>query len=697
MLEDIETLGPRIDARLRERQSEIFRQTDRLFGWLMVVQWPAAIAAAVWISPRTWIGATGYIHLHVWAAIILGAVIASAPAYFAFLRPGETVGRHVIAAGQMLMGALLIDLTGGRIETHFHVFGSLAFLAFYRDWRVLVTASAVVAVDHFIRGVWWPGTVFGVFVSSHWRWLEHAAWVVFEDVFLIRSCQRGVEELRTIVERQIQLEATNDRIEATVQERTLELEEVNARLEEEVSERRRVDEELRFSALHDALTGLPNRTHLLERLNQSIRRMQREEAYRIGLLFIDLDNFKIVNDSLGHDAGDELLVEAARRIGASLRDTDCVARSCGDLTARLGGDEFVVLLDGIRASEDAVRVCERLLQELGNPLHLRGTDIKLGASIGIALGQAVQEAADLIRDADTAMYRAKSAGKAGYAVFDATMHTHVRERLQFENDLRRAIEANQLSVVYQPIIDLNTARAVAFESLVRWQHPEKGLISPAAFVPIAEETGLIVPLGEWVLTESLHQLERWNRNLAPPDQLSMNVNVSRRQLLDPRFVSRLQTLLSGLTVTPDRVHLEITESSIVSAPEKTRDVLDRLVELGIELHLDDFGTGLSSLSCLRDFPLVALKIDRSFIQGSEVGRTYAAILHAIVNLSHNLGLRVVAEGVESEEQLAAVIALDCDFVQGYLFSRPVPADQAQRLIGVEFTRCAQKGLVAGTA
>lgn len=473
-------------------------------------------------------------------------------------------------------------------------------------------------------------------------------------------------------------------LEEHLHAQTTELEEVNARLEEEVSERLRVDEELRHSALHDALTGLPNRNLLLDRLDQGIKRTQRQGCHRVALLFIDLDNFKLVNDSLGHDAGDELLIEAARRIVTSLRDTDCAARIESELTARLGGDEFVVLLDGIRASEDAVRVCIRIQQELGKPLHIRGHEIKMGGSIGIALNQPGQSSADLIRDADTAMYRAKAAGKGGYAVFDATMHAHVRERLQLENDLRRAIEDRQLTLHYQPIVDMATARTVAFEALVRWQHPEKGLVSPADFIPIAEETGLIVPLGDWVLEESLRQLEAWNRDRSADAMLGMNVNVSRRQLMDSGFVTRLEALLDRVAVPRDKVRLEITESLIVLSPEHARPVLERLVRLGVELHLDDFGTGLSSLSCLKDFPLAGLKVDRTFIKGTDLGRPFAAILHAIVTLSHNLGLRVVAEGVENRAQLAAVLALECDFAQGFMFSKPVPAAQAEAFIDREF-------------
>jgi diguanylate cyclase (GGDEF)-like protein len=486
-------------------------------------------------------------------------------------------------------------------------------------------------------------------------------------------------------EADVALRKAHDQLEIRVGERTAELKEVNARLEEELVERGLVDEELRHSAFHDALTGLPNRALLHERLKHCIKRSRRRSDHQYALLFIDLDNFKLVNDSLGHDAGDELLVQAGRRIMSSLRDTDCVARGEGKLTARLGGDEFVVLLDSMRAPQDAVRVCERIQCELGRPFVIRGQEIKMSGSMGIALNdQRYQQAADLIRDADIAMYRAKAAGKARHVVFDETMHASVRARLDLENALRQAIEGGQLTLYYQPIVDLTTARVVAFEALARWNHPERGLISPAEFIPVAEETGLIIPLGEWALEESCRQLMAWNRTRDADAAVAMNVNVSRWQLLDPKFAPRLQELLDRLTVPPEKVHLEITESAIVSAPEKTRAALQCLQRLGVELHLDDFGTGLSSLSCLKDFPLAVLKIDRAFINGSQIGRSYAAIVHAIVSLAHNLELRVVAEGVENHDQLAAVLALECDFAQGFLFSAPVPAAQAETLIDREF-------------
>jgi predicted signal transduction protein with EAL and GGDEF domain len=358
-----------------------------------------------------------------------------------------------------------------------------------------------------------------------------------------------------------------------------------------------------------------------------------------------------------------------------------VVRAAEDTTARLGGDEFVILLEDISGPTDAVRVSERIQEDLAVPFVLGGHEVVITASIGIALGEAdCRDADELLRDADAAMYWAKKTGKARYAVFDQTMHAEAMDRLELENALRSALERQQFHIVYQPIIALESARIASFEALLRWKHPERGIVLPDDFIPFAEETGLIVPIGRWVLEQACRQLAAWNEQRPAEQAISIAVNVSRKQLLEPGFVDDVRRVLHETGIDGRHLNLEITESAIIEAPESIIESLKELRQMGVQVHMDDFGTVYSSLSCLHSFPLDVLKIDREFLKTAGARRDYAAVVQAIITLARNLNMKVTAEGVETDEQLALMLSLDCDYAQGYYFSRPVDPSKATELL-----------------
>jgi diguanylate cyclase (GGDEF)-like protein/PAS domain S-box-containing protein len=452
---------------------------------------------------------------------------------------------------------------------------------------------------------------------------------------------------------------------------------------ENVTERRLAEDRLRHESLHDALTDLPNRALFNDRVGRCIKRMKRNPDYKFAVVFLDLDRFKVVNDSLGHAAGDKLLVTVAERLQEALRGTDSVGRAGtdGDVTiARLGGDEFTLLLDDLKDPVDAVLVAERVQKELSRPVQFGGQEIFTTVSIGIAHGApSYGTAKDLLRDADAAMYRAKTLGKARHAVFDVTMHESAVARLRLESDLRRAVPRGELLLHYQPIVSLESRALVGFEALVRWNRDGK-LTPPDQFIPVAEDTGLIVPIGAWVLEEACGQLQAWRRANPGVPPLTMAVNLSRRQLTDPGIVDTVADILRRTGTDPASIKLEITESVIIEDTSATLDILKRIKGLGVGLHIDDFGTGYSSLSCVHRFPIDGIKVDRGFVMNMAERRDYTAVVHAIVNLAHNLNMKVVAEGVESPDQVAFLQALDCDYGQGYFFSRPLPAEDAERLL-----------------
>lgn len=477
----------------------------------------------------------------------------------------------------------------------------------------------------------------------------------------------------------VALRRANDTLEIRVAERTHALQSAKNQLEQEVTVRRTAEAKLAYEATHDALTTLPNRAELLRRLQQAIDHALTAPKYEYAVLFLDLDNFKMINDGLGHAVGDELLIQVAQRLVGSLRRTHEPDRP-NDVTARLGGDEFVVLLENIGSVEDALRVADRIHEKLAKPFALGGHPAVVTSSIGIVHGARYRSADDLLRDADIAMYHAKTSGKSRHAVFDEAMRSVVNERLQLESDLRHAIEQNQLELAYQPIVHLQSSTIAGYEALARWNHPTLGPISPARFIPIAEETGLIVPLGQWVFQEACLQLRSFHIARTGGEPLTISVNVSKRQLMLASFVQNVREVLESTGTDGRWVRFEITESIMMEDTERIIDVIRQVREFGIEFSIDDFGTGHSTLSCLHQFPVDVLKLDRSFITPDSTNRDYAAVVNAVVNLAHNLGMRVTAEGVETEDQLAQMIAMDCDYVQGYLFGRPASAADSIKLL-----------------
>ena len=443
----------------------------------------------------------------------------------------------------------------------------------------------------------------------------------------------------------------------------------------DITARKLMEDELRTAARTDRLTGLPNRALLLDRLQNSITRHQRSPDSRFAVLFMDLDRFKTINDSLGHDVGDQLLREITLRLQVAIRAVDSVSRQVPGATAsRLGGDEFVILLDSVPSTAEAQLVAERILVVLSAPYQLGTHQIVSTASIGIVTCDGGHErAADVLRDADIAMYEAKLAGRGRAVVFDDSMRERVRRKMELESGLRKAQNDGQFVLHYQPIISLETHLLKSVEALVRWQHPEHGLISPGEFIPVAEETGLIVPLGEWVFRTACQQLSAWwkthGRDLIP----AISINLSRNQLSVPGLAQRLSELAREAGVDPAAIHLEVTESAIMADPKLATAVVREIKAAGFQIDMDDFGTGYSSLACLHQFPIDILKIDRTFVANMVRGRDFVALISAIIALAENLGIQVIAEGVETPEQASMLQSLDCHMAQGYLFARPMPA------------------------
>jgi len=432
-------------------------------------------------------------------------------------------------------------------------------------------------------------------------------------------------------------------------------------------------EHFRHAAFHDALTGLPNRSLFTEHLRLALGRSHQNDDYRFCILFLDLDRFKNINDSLGHPCGDQLLILVARRLENCVRHADVVAR--------FGGDEFAILLDGMQDPREAMDVAEKVLQTIAAPFRLTNYEAITTASIGVAFSSAhYKEAEDIIRDADTAMYRAKDRGKACYEVFNTAMHTRAVTLLRLETDLRRALENEELCVYYQPIVSVTSRQLHGFEALVRWHHPERGTISPTDFISLAEETGLILPLGLNVLREACRQLRTWQQQSLANRDLVMSVNLSGKQLAQPDLVEQVEKVLHETQLKPWHLKLEVTESVVMENPEVAAVTLARLRGLGVLLSIDDFGTGYSSLSYLNRFPLDILKIDRSFISTTNQSDENLQIVKTIVTLAGNLGMQVIAEGVETEEQLNQLRLLKCQYAQGFLFSKPIPAAQADLFI-----------------
>jgi len=436
-------------------------------------------------------------------------------------------------------------------------------------------------------------------------------------------------------------------------------------------ERRRTEEQTQHEALHDALTGLPNRSLFLDRLQHALSVVARRQT-SMAVLFLDLDQFKRVNDSLGHAAGDELLAAVAPRIEQALRP--------GDTVARFGGDEFAVLAEDVDNERGATRIAERIAEALARPFILRDREHFVSASIGIALGTGAEEPEALIRDADSALYRAKEHGRGGYEIFDEVMRSRVIEHMQTENDLRRALQREELALHYQPVIRLADGAVASMEALLRWDHPERGLIGPIGFIPVAEESRLIVPIGRWVIEQACRQAAGWQQLHPDAAPVGVAVNLSARQLADPNLVSHIEGSIQANGIDPSTLCLELTESALLDETTFIERTLETLRGIGVQLALDDFGVGFSSLGYLKRLPLSMIKLDRSFVENVTENPHDAAIVRAVSEMADAIGIGVVAEGVETEEQVLMARDLGCGYAQGFHFSEPVPASYVEHLI-----------------
>ena len=441
---------------------------------------------------------------------------------------------------------------------------------------------------------------------------------------------------------------------------------MNNRLKKELDEKKEIQEQLVHSATHDHLTSLPNRAVLLDRIQHVISYFHRHEKQGYAVLFLDLDRFKIINDTLGHKAGDTILLETGKRLKKIIREQDT--------PARLGGDEFVVLLEDVPSITEVTRITNRILKSLSEPFELDNHNAHISASIGIVIGNKKHSSAEeILRNADIAMYRAKKKKQGSYEFFDSEMLALVKSRLEMEVDLRAALNNNEFILFYQPIIDVRTETLSGFEALIRWQHPQKGNISPLDFISIAEETGLIIPIGYWIIDTVCEQLKIWQK-MYKPNEFAINVNLSNKQFQDKYLVSKLKASIEKHQIDPSCIKFELTESLIMEQSFSTSNTLSQFKKMGIQILIDDFGTGYSSLSYLHTLPIDILKIDKSFIHN--MNESKKSIVRTIIELAHNLNMKVVAEGVETMNQYTMVSNMNCEYIQGFLISKPVDTDEA---------------------
>jgi len=632
---------------------------------------------------------------------LAGILLAAAEGLFSGLRISKT---PLVVAFNSAMMACSTFLTVVVVQ---FFFGPIPELRTH-DWRFLTAALGTMALVQYFANTGFSAVGLAFKESqSIWRiWNKHYLWLsitfiagaavagavanvvrqagisilfVIAPIILIIyfTYQKYLSEIRTTAAQAEQAE--RDRAEAesaraeAERERAEQAERHVEELNRHIAEQERIGEQLqeskdhfRHAAFHDALTNLPNRALLAENLKFVMERAKQSEDYQFAVLFLDLDRFKNVNDSLGHTIGDQLLIAMARRLESCIREVDMVAR--------LGGDEFAILLDGIPNSAEAINMAKRIQEKLNSPFNLSGHEVFTTTSIGIALSSTGYDYPEnMLRDADTAMYRAKAQGKACYEVFDKGMHARAVYLLQMENDLRRALEREELRVYYQPIVSLDNGQLAGFEALIRWQHPERGFISPVDFISLAEDTGMIAPIGLWILKRACQQLAQWQWASPSHRQLFMSVNLSGKQVAEPDLVAQIQQILKETRLEARHLKLEITESVVMENAELATQFFKRLKALGVQLSIDDFGTGYSSLGYLHRFPLDTLKIDRSFVGRIGEAAENIEIVRTIVSLADNMGMEVVAEGVETLGQLAQLRKLNCKYGQGYLFARPTDA------------------------
>ena len=532
---------------------------------------------------------------------------------------------RIIAAsfGLITCSAVLVDLWNGQTEAHFHFFVMIGVLTLYQDWTPFLVAIAYVVVHHGLGGVLSPDSVYGSNTPearSPWIWaLIHGGFVLAASVAHVVAWRTNENQL-----------------------------------------------------LRDPLTGLPSRLLYLNNLKLALERLGRGPYRSVAVLFLDLDRFKVINDSLGHGEGDELLVAVAERVGHSLRRHETLAR--------FGGDEFVILCEDIYDDEGAVAVAERVLKAFSLPFQLAHGETMAAASIGISVtSDPNQDPDDLIRDADAAMYRAKGAGGARVVLFDEVTRERALARLHNENAIRKAIEREEFRVFFQPEVSIDGEHITGLEALVRWQHPERGLLGPGEFISLAEETGLIVPLGTWVLRDACRRAVVWQRTRSSDQPLLLRVNVSARQLAQESLCDTVSEIIQETGIDPARLCLEVTESVLIEDPESSIHTLTQLKRLGLQIAIDDFGTGYSSLEYLRRLPVDCVKVDRSFVRGLPDNEEDIAIVGAVIELGHALKLKVTAEGVETADQLGNLQTAGCDTAQGFLFFRPEPPEVVAEL------------------
>ena len=521
--------------------------------------------------------------------------------------------------------------------------------ASFRFWRIADTE-----VDTLLQ------TRIDFYVAHRTKSLCVAAMAFLAAVTLVTFITRSIS--RPLRQQAADLKNANESLQAQIAAR----EKVQAALIERTKE-------LTHLALHDRLTGLSNRAMFNDRLAHAVARVKEDPNYKFAVLFLDFDRFKMVNDSLGHEAGDLLLKTIADRLHQAVIAVAPAGGVLGEaLSARLGGDEFVVLIDGMsKHTADISPFAESLLAMLCEPYNLNGREVHSTASIGITSSDLqYNRAEDVLRDADTAMYYAKAAGKARFVFFDRPMHAAATRRLELESDLRGALERHEFELHYQPVVSLGTGIIQGFEALVRWNHPRRGMIAPLDFIPCCEEIGLILPLGRWIMETACKQLHWWNQQYPSLPNLTMNVNLSTVQINDPTLVEFIAETLAGTRINPESLILEITESAVISDAGAAIHLFDQIRALGVRLYMDDFGSGYSSLNCLHQFPLDGLKIDRAFMQNASSRRDYTAVINAIVDLARHLGLKLIAEGIETPEQIRILRSLHCDLAQGYFFGRP---------------------------
>ncbi|MEH2237944.1 two-component system response regulator [Nostoc sp.] len=564
------------------------------------------------------------------------------------------------------------------------------------NWQMALTATQTVLPDLILLDIMMP-EVDGYEICQTFKAWELTADIpvifisALDDVFdKVKAFKVGgvdyitkpfeFQEVLVRVQNQLALRSArleilklNVELEDRVKQRTGELEKALQKLQKEITSRQKLQSQLLDIALHDSLTGLPNRVLFIRQLENALNRAKQESSYQYAVLFLDCDRFKVVNDSLGHVVGDELLIAIACRLQACLMPIHTLAR--------LGGDEFGILLENITDINIAIQVAERILQQLSLAFKLSRYEVFMNASIGISWGNKDYDRPEyLLRDADTAMYRAKAQGKANYHVFNPGMHQEAIQLLELENDLRRAVERQEFLVYYQPIVSLPTGRISGFEALVRWQHPIHGLVSPTEFIPVAEETGLINAINTWVLESACHQLSIWQHHPVTPEPLTISVNLSARLFSQPNFVEQIDRIIYENKINPAYLELEITESVIMENTNAIKIILQKLKQRKIKLIMDDFGTGYSSLSYLHIFPLNALKIDKSFVKRMLENKENMGLVPAMIGIANSMGMSAIAEGVETQEQLAQLRSLNCNFAQGYLFSKPIEQQLVLKLL-----------------